>query len=75
MISAKLICILAIFPPSGETGCDFVNEDKPFQIQRWLLFREGSGDIASVCPAHGRFLLRGNAAVYGRFGSWDTILT
>jgi hypothetical protein len=41
-------------------GCDSVNEDKPFQIQRWLFFREGSGDIASVCPAHGRFLLRGN---------------
>jgi hypothetical protein len=75
MISAKLTCILAIFPRSGETGCDFVNEDKPFQIQHWLFFREGSGDIASVCPAHGRFLLRGNAAVYGRFGSWDTTLS
>ena len=50
-VTPDFACILAIFSRSGKTGCGFINEDKPFQIQRWLLFPEGimgRGDIVPV---------------------------
>jgi hypothetical protein len=50
-VTPDVACILAIFSRSGKTGCDFINEDKRFQIQRWLFFPEGimvRGDIVLV---------------------------
>ena len=50
-VTPDFASILAIFSRSGKIGCRFINEDKPFQIQRWLLFPEGimsGGDIVPV---------------------------
>jgi hypothetical protein len=49
-VTPDFACILALFSRSGKTGCGFINEDKPFQIQRWLFFPEGIMGRDDIVP-------------------------
>jgi hypothetical protein len=49
-VASDFASILAIFSHSGKTGCRFINEDKRFQIQRWLFSPEGIMGCADIVP-------------------------